>query len=113
VTATIVDGAGSLVEPLASPDLLPLLVFTGVFAAAIPSLGFLTGIRAIGGVRAGILMLFEPVVGVALAAWLLDEALAPIQVVGAVAILAAAVLLQRAPRRAAADQAIVAAPGGP
>jgi drug/metabolite transporter (DMT)-like permease len=113
VTATIVDGAGSLIQPLASPDLLPLLVFTGVFAAAIPSLGFLTGIRAIGGVRAGILMLFEPVVGVALAAWLLDEALAPIQVVGAVAILAAAVLLQRAPRRVAADQAIVAAPGGP
>ena len=41
-------------------------------------------------------MLFEPVVGVALAAWLLDEALAPIQIVGAAAILGAAVLLQRA-----------------
>ena len=40
-------------------------------------------------------MLFEPVVGVALAAWLLGEALVPIQLVGAVAILAAAVLLQR------------------
>ena len=43
---------------------------------------FLTGIRAIGGTRAGILMLFEPLVGVTLAAALLDEALAPIQVVG-------------------------------
>ena len=43
-------------------------LFTGLFAAAIPSILFLTGIRLIGGTRAGILMLFEPVVGVALAA---------------------------------------------
>ena len=68
--------------PLTAPDVLPLLLFTGIFAAAIPSLGFLTGIRAIGGTRAGILMLFEPVVGVALAAWLLGEALVPIQLAG-------------------------------
>ena len=40
-------------------------------------------------------MLFEPVVGVALAALLLHEGLAPIQVAGGVAILAAAVILQR------------------
>jgi drug/metabolite transporter (DMT)-like permease len=82
---------------------LPLLVFTGIFAAAIPSLGFLTGIRTIGGTRAGILMLFEPVVGVALAAWLLGEALVPIQALGAGAILAAAVVLQRAARGPDAD----------
>ena len=113
VTAVVTGSGTTLVEPLVSPSLLPLLLFTGVFAAAIPSLGFLTGIRAIGGVRAGILMLFEPVVGVALAAWLLDEALAPIQVVGALAILAAAVLLQRAPRRDITVQAIAVAPGGP
>ena len=74
--------AASLVEPVRSPSILPLLLFTGVFAAAIPSMGFLTGIRAIGGTRAGILMLFEPVVGVALAAWLLGESLVPLQAVG-------------------------------
>ena len=113
LTALLVDGAGSLVAPFTTTSLLPLLLFTGVFAAALPSLGFLTGIRAIGGVRAGILMLFEPVVGVALAAWLLGESLAPLQIVGAVAILAAAVLLPRAPRRSSADQAIAVAPGGP
>ena len=45
--------ADSLVEPVRSPSILPLLLFTGVFAAAIPSMGFLTGIRAIGGTRAG------------------------------------------------------------
>ena len=46
-------------------------------------------------------MLFEPVVGVALAALLLDERLAPIQVAGGLAILGAALILQRS-----------AAPGG-
>ncbi len=87
--------AEALMLPLRQPSILPLLLFTGIFAAAIPSLAFLAGIRAIGGTRAGILMLFEPVVGVALAAWLLQESLAPIQLAGAVAILGAAVILQR------------------
>ena len=110
--AVLAGSSASLVYPLVAPDVLPLLLFTGVFAAAIPSLGFLTGIRAIGGTRAGILMLFEPVVGVALAAWLLGEALVPIQLVGAAAILAAAVLLQRsAGDPGTAAPAIV--PGGP
>jgi drug/metabolite transporter (DMT)-like permease len=91
-----VTGTGSaLTYPLRDPAVLPLLAFTGLFAAAIPSILFLTGIRLIGGTRAGILMLFEPVVGVALAAVLLDEHLVPIQLVGGLAVLAAAVILQR------------------
>jgi drug/metabolite transporter (DMT)-like permease len=103
----------SLAWPLVEPSVVPLLLFTGIFAAAIPSLGFLRGIRRIGGLRAGILMLFEPVVGVALAAWLLDERLGPLQVAGAAAILAAAVILQRASRAIDPDDAAVAVPGGP
>ena len=92
----LLTGAGqALAYPLRDPSILPLLAFTGLFAAAIPSILFLSGIRLIGGTRAGILMLFEPVVGVALAALLLDEALAPIQVLGGVAILGAALILQR------------------
>jgi len=92
----LLTGAGeALAYPLRDPSILPLLAFTGLFAAAIPSILFLSGIRLIGGTRAGILMLFEPVVGVALAAILLDEALAPIQVLGGVAILGAALILQR------------------
>ena len=99
---TVVSGAGTaLTYPLQDVSVLPLLAFTGLFAAAIPSILFLTGIRRIGGTRAGILMLFEPVVGVALAAWLLGERLAPIQIVGGLAILGAALILQRS-----------AAPGG-
>jgi drug/metabolite transporter, DME family len=94
---SIVTGhAEALVRPIVEPSVLPLLLFTGIFGAAIPSLAFLAGIRAIGGTRAGILMLFEPVVGVVLAAWLLGESLAPIQLAGALAILGAAVILQRA-----------------
>ncbi|HEY7703159.1 MAG TPA: DMT family transporter [Candidatus Limnocylindrales bacterium] len=116
LVALVAGGIGSLAQPIADPSVLPLLVFTGVAAAAIPSFGFLTGIRLIGGTRAGILMLFEPVVGVALAAWLLSEALVPIQIVGAAAILGAAVLLQRAAHpdgATAADERSVVVPGGP
>jgi drug/metabolite transporter (DMT)-like permease len=114
--ALLSAGTGSLVEPVTNPAVLPLLLFIGIFAAALPSLGFLAGLRSIGGTRAGILMLIEPVVGVALAAWLLGESLVPIQVVGAVMILAAALILQRAPSHDATDEpgpAVVAAPGGP
>jgi drug/metabolite transporter (DMT)-like permease len=107
----LATGAGAgLAYPLRDPSVLPLLLFTGLFAAAIPSILFLTGIRLIGGTRAGILMLFEPVVGVALAAWLLDERLAPIQVIGGLAILAAAVILQRSAVPGQPGERAVAAP---
>jgi drug/metabolite transporter (DMT)-like permease len=96
VVAVVAGTASALAFPLEAPSILPLLLFTGLFAAAIPSMLFLTGIRLVGGTGAGIIMLFEPVVGVALAAWLLEEGLAPIQVVGGLAILAAALILQRA-----------------
>ena len=98
VVALATGAAGTLAYPLGDPSVLPLVLFTGVFAAAVPSLLFLTGIRLIGGLRAGILMLIEPLVGVALAAFLLDEGLQPIQVLGGAAILVAAIILQRAAR---------------
>jgi len=102
VILALAIGAGDgLTYPVREPSILPLLLFTGLFAAAIPAILFLTGIRLVGGTRAGILMLFEPVVGVVLAAILLNERLVPVQVVGGLAILAAALILQRS-----------AAPGG-
>lgn len=95
-TVAILGGqADTLAFPLRSPSVLPLLLFIGTFAAAIPSIAFLRGIRTIGGTRAGILMLFEPVVGVTLAAVLLGETLVPIQLLGALLILGAAAVLQR------------------
>ena len=94
--AVIAIIAGNALDvPLREPRALLVAVFTGVAAAGIPSVLFLVGIRAIGGTRAGILMLLEPLVGVTLAAVLLGESLLPIQVLGGAAILAAALLLQR------------------
>ncbi len=112
ILAVLVGAASSLAFPITSPGILPLLLFTGIFAAALPSVGFLTGVRSIGGVRAGTLMLFEPVVGVGLAAWLLAEALHPIQIVGGAAILAAALILQRTASARPPDAVIVASRGG-
>lgn len=93
--------------PLRSPDALRIVTITGLAAAGIPSVLFLVGIRAIGGTRAGILMLFEPLVGVTLAALLLGEGLLPIQVAGGVAILVAAALIQRGHRPGEAPATIL------
>ena len=103
-------GVGALAVPLTEPRALGLVAIAGTVAAGIPSVLFLTGIRTIGGTRTGVLMLFEPVVGVALAALLLDEAIQPIQAVGGLAVLAAAVVLQRSgePEPAGRDAAALA-----
>lgn len=103
--AVATGGAAALTKPFAIPSVLPILLVAGALGAAIPSLFFLGAIRLIGGTRTGILMLFEPVVAVTLAAIFLGEALRPIQVVGAAAILAAAVLIQRSPREVAGPHA--------
>jgi drug/metabolite transporter, DME family len=109
--AIAAGSGGSLAAPLGSRPALGLSVLAGTLAAGIPSILFLRGIRTIGGTRTGILMLFEPVVGVVLAAVLLNEGLAPIQVVGGGCILAAAVLLQRS--REGGEPAVVVAAGAP
>jgi drug/metabolite transporter (DMT)-like permease len=112
----VADGPAALAFPLDRPSLLALLLYVGLFAAALPSVLFLTGIRWIGGVRTGILMLIEPVIGVALAAIFLAEGLAPLQIAGGATILLAALLVQRSgrPGRDASEPvAIAPAPGGP
>jgi drug/metabolite transporter (DMT)-like permease len=108
VLALVTGGGGSLAAPLTSGSALGLVALAGILGAGIPSFLFLRGIRTIGGTRTGILMLFEPVVGVVLAAVLLHEGLAPIQAAGGAAILAAAILLQRS-----AGEPLVAPPAGP
>jgi len=94
--ALAASGPAALALPFSDPGLLGLLLFAGLFAAAVPSFLFLAGIRWIGPVRAGILMLIEPLVGVGLAAVFLAEAVGPVQAAGGLAILAAAVIIQRA-----------------
>jgi drug/metabolite transporter (DMT)-like permease len=101
VIAVATGTTAGLVQPLGSPGVLPILVAAGTLGAGLPSLLFLVGIRLVGGTRAGILMLLEPVVAVVLAALLLGEVVRPVQVLGGAAVLSAALLLQRAARDSA------------
>jgi len=115
--ALLVDGPAAVALPVGQPGLLGLMAGVGLLAAALPSFLFLTGIRRLGAVRAGILMLWEPVVGIVLAGLVLGQLVTPLQVAGGVTILAAAFLAQR-PSPAVgkgADQAVplAPAPGGP
>jgi drug/metabolite transporter (DMT)-like permease len=98
VGATVVglvagQGAG-LVAPFRGLEPWPVILVAGVLSAGVSSVLFLLAIRYIGGSRTGILMLFEPVVGVVLAAWLLGEALTPVQALGGGLVLAGALVLQ-------------------
>jgi len=94
VIALLVGQGAQLVAPLRSPDPWPYLLLAGVAAAGISSMLFLTAVRTIGGTRTGILMLFEPVVGVVLAALLLGEPLGAVQLLGGLLVLAGALVLQ-------------------
>lgn len=103
--AALVAG-NALDVPFRGATPLALAAVAGIAAAGIPSALFLVGIRLIGPMRAGILMLIEPLVGVTLAALLLDEGLAPVQVVGGAAILGAALLIQRGVRSGQAGEPV-------
>lgn len=91
---------GALGQPVASSAAFVPVLLAGVIGAGIPTLAFILGIRRLGPSQAAILSTLEPVVGTALAAWLLAETPTGVQLVGGVLILGAAVLLQlrRGPR---------------
>jgi drug/metabolite transporter (DMT)-like permease len=93
--ALLTAQGGQLTLPFGRSDLLAITLVSGSLGAAIPSLFFLSAIRLIGGMRTGILMLLEPVVAVPLAAILLHEGIQPIQVLGAIGVLGAALILRR------------------
>ena len=108
VIAVFTGGAGGLLAPLASSEALIPVALAGTIGAAIPTLAFITGIRILGAPRAAILATLEPVVGVALAALLLAEQPALLQLFGGALILVAAVLLQVGGRSAAEHEAVAA-----
>jgi len=95
VIAVVIGDLGALTAPFSTPAGWPFLLLAGTVGAGIPSLLFLTAVRWIGGVRTGILAMFEPVTGTLLAAVLLGEALRPVQALGGALILGAGLLLQR------------------
>jgi len=98
---------GDLGRPLAGTDAIVPVVLAGVIGAGVPTLAFITGIRRLGPSQAAIIATLEPVVGVGLAAWLLAEQPAPIQLLGGALILGAAVLLQLRPGVRADHEAVV------
>ena len=104
--ALVTGQLAGLAAPLASDAALLPVLAAGLIGAALPTLCFITGIRLLGPTRAAILATLEPVVGVGLAAWLLNEQPAPIQLVGGVLILVAAVLLQIGGRSASEHEAV-------
>jgi drug/metabolite transporter (DMT)-like permease len=105
--ATLTGQLAGFAAPLASGEALVPVVLAGLVGAAIPTLCFITGIRLLGASRAAILATLEPVVGVALAAWLLGEQPAPLQLAGGALVLVAAVVLQLGPGDTIADHEAV------
>jgi drug/metabolite transporter (DMT)-like permease len=95
LVALVTGPAGDLLAPLASSRLLGLSLFAGIVTAALSTFLFMSGIRLIGPLRAGIGSLFEPVVGIVAAAIVLGEALTPIEGLGGALVLGAVALLQR------------------
>ncbi len=108
VIAIVIGQVAALGVPLQSSDALLAVMAAGLVGAAVPTLCFITGIRLLGAPRAAILATLEPVVGVALAAWLLDEQPSPLQLIGGGLILAAALLLQVRGGGAAEHEAVAA-----
>ncbi len=101
VIAGATGALAALAAPLASAEALWPVLTAGIIGAGIPTVAYITGIRLLGPSRAVILATLEPVIGVALAAWLLSEQPTVVQLVGGALILLAAVLLQlrrRGPR---------------
>jgi drug/metabolite transporter (DMT)-like permease len=90
-----------LVGPLDGLDAWLLILMAGLFSAALPTAGLLAGYRRIGPTRGAVLMLFEPLTGALLAALLLAEQPAPIQLAGGLAVLVGAMLVQLTPARRA------------
>jgi drug/metabolite transporter (DMT)-like permease len=91
---------------VAGTDAIVPVILAGVIGAGVPTLAFITGIRRLGPSQAAIIATLEPVIGVGLAAWLLAEQPAPIQLVGGALILGAAVLLQLRPGVRADHEAV-------
>ena len=71
------------------------ILFAGVIGAAIAKVYMLRAVRRVGGTRASVLMLSEPLTGVVVAAVLLGQGLSLLQALGGAGVLFGAVLAQR------------------
>jgi len=99
---------GALAVPVSSGAALWPVLVAGVIGAGVPTVAYITGIRMLGPSRAAILATLEPVVAVALAAWLLGELPTMVQLAGGALILVSAALLQLGTQATSADHEAVA-----
>ena len=106
--------AGRLTTWAADPGAWFAILAAGVLGAAAAKVWLLNGVRLLGGTRTAVLMLFEPVAAVLLAAIVLDQGITPLEAVGGLVLLGAARLVQRpAPGAAAPGAAATGAPQRP
>jgi drug/metabolite transporter (DMT)-like permease len=90
---------GRPLDPRTVPaDAWPSIVAIGTLASFLAIQTFYAGARRIGAAQAALVSTLEPVYIVAVAALLLDQVLAPIQLVGAALILVGVVIAQNSPR---------------
>lgn len=108
--AVAIGALGQLAVPAQSAAALWPVLLAGLVGAGVPTVTYITGIRRLGAPRAAILANFEPVVGVALAALLLAERPAPLQLLGGALIIGSGVVLQLRPRAEAAEHEAVVEP---
>ena len=98
-----VDGpSGRLTAWVAEPAAWLAVLIAGAVGAGLAKVWLLRGVRRVGGTRASVLMLVEPVTGVLLAGLLLGQPIGLPEIAGGAAILSGALLAQRpAPARRA------------
>jgi drug/metabolite transporter (DMT)-like permease len=94
--------SGALVAWVLDPAAWTAILVAGALGAAAAKVWLLNGVRLLGGTRTAVLMLFEPIAAVALAALVLDQAVTPMQAAGGLVLLGAARLVQRPAPGAAA-----------
>jgi drug/metabolite transporter (DMT)-like permease len=87
--------AGRLGTWVTDPSAWGAVLVAGLLGAALAKVWLLRAVRLLGGTRTAVLMLFEPVVGVLLAAVVLAQAITLLEALGGLVILSAAVLVQR------------------
>jgi drug/metabolite transporter (DMT)-like permease len=91
--AILGGSVAALAEPVAGGGWIWLLM-GAIVGLAIPTAAVLAGFRQLGPTRASIVMLFEPVVGVLLAAIFIAEQPSPLQLLGGLLVLAGGALAQ-------------------
>ena len=91
--AVLAGSAAALAEPFEGGGWIWLLM-GAVIGLAIPTAAVMAGFRQLGPTRASILMLFEPVVGVLLAAVFIAERPSPMQLAGGLMVLLGGALAQ-------------------